>query len=79
MTMPRKKKKTETPKTEKPSFHEELEDFDIKVNSFGQIRTSFEIDKLNAFLNKELEEKKKAGEKAEAETEAEAKAKAKER
>ena len=51
--MPRKKKKSELPKEGKASFHEGLEGFDIKVNSFGQMETSFEIDKLNAFLNKE--------------------------
>jgi hypothetical protein len=51
--MPRKKKKSEIPKEGKASFHEGLEGFDIKVNSFGQMETSFEIDKLNAFLNKE--------------------------
>lgn len=51
--MPRKKKKSDTPKESKASFHEGLEGFDIKVNSFGQMETSFEIDKLNAFLNKE--------------------------
>ncbi len=51
--MPRKKKKAEIPKEGKASFHEGLEGFDIKVNSFGQMETSFEIDKLNAFLNKE--------------------------
>jgi len=56
--MPRKKKKAEIPKEEKASFHEGLEGFDIKVNSFGQMETSFEIDKLNAFLNKAKAEAK---------------------
>ena len=64
--MPRKKKKAEIPKEGKASFHEGLEGFDIKVNTFGQMETSFEIDKLNAFLNKE---------KAKVEAKAEAKAK----
>jgi len=50
--MPRKKKKPES-NPEKSSFHEGLEGFDIKVNSFGQMETSFEIDKLNDFLNKQ--------------------------
>lgn len=65
--MPRKKKKAETPKEGKASFHEGLEGFDIKVNSFGQMETSFEIDKLNTFLNKakaeaEAKEKRSEGE-----------------
>ena len=74
--MPRKKKKPES-HPEKSSFHEGLEGFDIKVNSFGQMETSFEIDKLNDFLNKQ-ERKAKAdasAEKASASKEAKAKEK----
>ena len=67
--MPRKKKKPES-HPEKSSFHEGLEGFDIKVNSFGQMETSFEIDKLNDFLNKQEKESK-----AEAKAKAEAKEK----
>ena len=67
--MPRKKKKPETSGDEKSSFHESLEGFDIKVNSFGQMESTFEIDKLNTFLNDK---------KAKAKAEAKAKAKAKE-
>ncbi len=51
--MPRKKKNPETSGDEKSSFHKSLEGFDIKVNSFGQMESTFEIDKLNTFLNKE--------------------------
>ncbi len=54
--MPRKKKKPETPIPPRPSFHEGLEGFDIKVNSFGQMESSFEIDKLNDFLNQQKAE-----------------------
>ncbi|MEP6646841.1 MAG: hypothetical protein ABJC12_07110 [Saprospiraceae bacterium] len=56
--MPRKKKTPETPKAGRPSFHESLKGFDIKVNSFGEMESTFEIDKLNAFLNKEVPDKK---------------------
>lgn len=72
--MPRKKKKAETPQEVRPSFHEGLEGFDIKMNSFGQMETTFEIDKLNAFLNQQ-----EGKVKAKAEAEAKAKAKAKEK
>ena len=73
--MPRKKKKPET-HPDKSSFHEGLEGFDIKVNSFGQMETSFEIDKLNDFLNKQekLAKADAAAEKATASKEAKAKA-----
>ena len=64
--MPRKKKKPES-HPDKASFHEGLEGFDIKVNSFGQMETSFEIDKLNDFLNKQEKAKAKAKEEAKGE------------
>jgi hypothetical protein len=57
--MPRKKKSTKkTTKTGRPSFHEDLQGFDIKVNSFGEMESSFEIDRINEFLNKEVPDKK---------------------
>ena len=56
--MPRKKKNKETPKSTRPSFHESLKGFDIKVNTFGEMESTFEIDRLNEFLNKEVPDKK---------------------
>ncbi len=56
--MPRKKKNIEAPKSGRPSFHESLKGFDIKVNSFGEMESSFEIDRINEFLNKEVHDKK---------------------
>jgi len=53
-----KKKKTPPTKTSRPSFHERLKGFDIKVNEFGEMESNFEIDKLNQFLNEEVEDKK---------------------
>jgi hypothetical protein len=58
--MPRKKKKTDQLQSNRPPFHESLKGFDIRVNSFGQMESTFEIDKLNDFLNKEKEDKKTA-------------------
>ncbi|MBC8154072.1 MAG: hypothetical protein H7Z72_14285 [Bacteroidetes bacterium] len=53
------KKKTVNPdENEKPRVHKELEGFDIQINSFGEITTSFEIDKINQFLNKTVDDKK---------------------
>jgi len=45
-------------KNKKPKVNPELEGFDVKVNSFGEVKTSFDIDKLNDFLNKNVEDKK---------------------
>ena len=43
---------------EKPRVHKDLEGFDIQINSFGEITTSFEIDKINQFLNRAVDDKK---------------------
>ena len=51
--MPKKK-----PKKGKPEVHEDLEGFDIKINEFGEIVSSFDVDKLNEFLNENLADKK---------------------
>lgn len=51
--MTKKKKKEEDPKV-----HEELKGFKMEINSFGEISSSFSIDKLNEFLNKNVEDKK---------------------
>jgi len=52
------KKKDDKKKDKKPSVNPKLEGFDVKINSFGEIQTSFDIDKINQFLNKEVEDKK---------------------
>ncbi|WP_075349211.1 hypothetical protein [Algoriphagus marinus] len=49
-----KKKKTEAD----PKVHEELKGFKMQINSFGEISSSFPIDKINEFLNKNVEDKK---------------------
>ncbi|MFL0682328.1 MAG: hypothetical protein ACK4SF_04045 [Algoriphagus aquaeductus] len=51
--MSKKKKKEEDPKV-----HEELKGFKMEINSFGEISSSFSIDKINEFLNKNVEDKK---------------------
>ncbi len=53
-----KKKITPPDEIEKPRVHKELEGFDIQINSFGEITTSFDIDKINQFLNKTVDDKK---------------------
>lgn len=51
--MPKKMKKDG-----EPTVHDELKGFDIKINTFGEMQTNFEIDKLNTFLNENVEDKK---------------------
>lgn len=52
-TMPKKK-----PKEGKPQVHDDLQGFEMKINEFGQIITNTPIEKLNHFLNKNVEDKK---------------------
>jgi hypothetical protein len=51
--MPKKK-----PKIGKPEVHDELKGFDIKINEFGEIVSNFEVDKLNKFLDENVEDLK---------------------
>lgn len=51
--MGRKKKKNE-----KAEIHEELKGFDIKINEFGEIKSTFSVEKLNEFLDDNVDDKK---------------------
>ena len=48
-------------KKQKPNVHEELDGFNIKINAFGEMETTIPIEKLNAFLNENVEDKKLSG------------------
>ena len=50
------KKKT-TDKT-KAKINPNLEGLSVKINSMGEVVTSYDIDKLNAFLNENVDDKK---------------------
>ncbi|WKN45897.1 hypothetical protein [Tunicatimonas pelagia] len=45
-------------KREKPKVNPELDGFDIKIDTFGEIQTNYDIDKINKFLNKHVDDKK---------------------
>jgi hypothetical protein len=62
--MPKKK-----PKKGKPEVHEDLKGFDIRINEFGEIITNFEVDKVNEFLNENVDDKKLRDRKTSAEEE----------
>jgi hypothetical protein len=53
--MPKKK-----PKKGAPEVHKDLQGFDIKIDEFGEITSSLSIEKLNEFLNDNVEDKKLA-------------------
>ena len=53
--MKKKSKKTEN---ETPKVHDELKGFSININKFGEMESSIQVDKLNEFLNENVEDKK---------------------
>lgn len=51
--MPKKKAKTG-----KPQLHKDLEGFEVSINEFGEIKSTMDIDKVNEFLNRNVDDKK---------------------
>ena len=51
-------KKPKKSEKSKPKVNPKLEGFEIQIDSLGEIKSSFEVDKINKFLNKEVEDKK---------------------
>lgn len=49
------------PKKKKRRVHEELEGFDISINPLGELESSIDIDRLNAFLNRHGDDKRHGG------------------
>ena len=56
--MSKKESKKKQKENQKPKVNPDLEGFDIEIDSFGEIHTNFNIDKINEFLNKNVEDKK---------------------
>jgi len=51
--MPKKK-----PTKGRPEVHDELKGFDIKINEFGEIISNFGVERINDFLNENVDDKK---------------------
>ncbi len=53
-------KKTEKPskKQGKPRVHKELNGFEISIDQFGELKSNLAIEKLNAFLDENVGDKK---------------------
>ena len=45
-------------KKDKARVHKDLDGLELNVDSFGEISSNMPIDKLNKFLNKNVEDKK---------------------
>lgn len=52
------KKKDKNQKDQKPRVNKELEGMEVRIDSFGEIHNSLSIDKINEFLNKNVDDKK---------------------
>lgn len=50
------KKKEE--KVKKPKVNKELSGFDIRINTFGEIVSEYDLDNINNFLNRTVDDKK---------------------
>jgi hypothetical protein len=53
-----KKKKKNDKAEKKANVHKELEGFEIKINPLGEITSSYSIEQLNEFLDKNVYDKK---------------------
>jgi len=51
--MPKKK-----PTDGKPQVHKDLEGLEVEINEFGEIKTNMSADRLNEFLNENVDDKK---------------------
>lgn len=56
--MSKKPKKDKKNKDEKPKVNPELSGFDVSIDPFGEIKTNYNIDKINEFLNRNVDDKK---------------------
>ncbi|HNP17878.1 MAG TPA: hypothetical protein PKL31_05545 [Fulvivirga sp.] len=56
--MTKKRSNKEEKKKEKPTVNPDLEGFSIEIDSFGELKNNYNIDKINEFLNKNVEDKK---------------------
>ena len=53
-----KNKKDDKSSKKKSKVHKDLEGFEIKVNEHGEIISNYSIDRINEFLNRNVEDKK---------------------
>ena len=47
-----------SPHTRLPDVHADLEGFDVRLNSFGEVDMTISIDRLNEFLDREVDDPK---------------------
>lgn len=52
--------KSEGGKKKKPRVHKDLQGFEISINQFGELNSNMAIEKINEFLDKNVDDKKLA-------------------
>lgn len=45
-------------KQSKPRVHRELSGFEVSINQFGELQTTMNIEKINKFLDENVDDKK---------------------
>ncbi|MCI0751759.1 MAG: hypothetical protein L0Y35_07965 [Flammeovirgaceae bacterium] len=45
-------------KSPKPKVHKDLQGFEMSIDTFGEIKSNMNIEKINEFLNKNVSDKK---------------------
>lgn len=56
--MSKKQEQKPEKSTPKPRVHQELNGFEVSINEFGELRSNMNIEKINEFLNKNVDDKK---------------------
>jgi len=47
-------------KKKKPRVHKDLQGFEVSINQFGELSSNMNIEKINEFLDKNVDDKKLA-------------------
>ncbi|MCU0398300.1 MAG: hypothetical protein MUC73_09370 [Cyclobacteriaceae bacterium] len=58
--MSKKSKPVKKAEPKKPRVHKDLQGFEISIDQFGELKSNMNIEKLNEFLDKNVEDKKLA-------------------
>ena len=53
-------KKEKPENKQKPKVHKDLQGFEVSIDQFGEIRSNMNIEKINEFLNTNVDDKKLA-------------------
>lgn len=56
--MSKKENKKKDKSEAKAKVHQDLSGFEVSINEFGEIRGNMNIEKINEFLNKNVDDKK---------------------